>query len=221
MELLNVNTARVVWLFDIAELNPRGKSLFPEILEWLKEEYHFEKAPATVADLDETKALTFSRGQFQVRDEIFVDVELKLFSDGLVANTQSSTRDTETFLEDVMKTAIKEFSLAFRPDTIRFKLYASEIYVRSVKQLVGINPRLLEFSSQIASLIPGNEHLSYEFAGLKFWPTHPMPNVSIAPFEFERKLNSLPKENKYYSRAPLHTDHHITMLGEFEAAFMA
>ncbi len=220
MELLNVNTARAVWLFDIAELNPRGKSLFPEILEWLKEEYHFEKAPTSVADLDETKALTFSRGQFQVRDEIFVDVELKLFSDGLVANTQSSTRDTETFLEDVMKTAVKEFSLAFKTDTIRFKLYVSEIYIRSVKQLVGVNPKLLDFSSQLAALIPGNERLSYEFAGLKFWPTSPIPNVSIAPFEFERKLNSLPTENKYYSRAPLHTDHHITMLEEFEAAFM-
>jgi len=77
MELVSVATAKVAWLFDIAELNPRGKSIFPEILEWLEEEYHFEKAPKSATDLDETKAFAFSRGKFQAGDEILLMSNLR------------------------------------------------------------------------------------------------------------------------------------------------
>src|SRR5207248_11230692 len=95
MQLLNVITARSVWLFDIAELNPRGKALFPDLFEWLKEAYDFQKVPSSLTDVDDTKAFVFSNGQYQAKEEIFVHVELKIYNDGLMANTQSSTRDTE------------------------------------------------------------------------------------------------------------------------------
>ena len=123
MELLSVLTARSVWLFDLAELNPGGKSVFPELFDWLKETYNFEKAPKSVEDADPTKALVFSRGKYQAQEEIFVHVaELKLYNDGLIATTQSSTRDTDAFLDDVLKTASQEFSLSYKPEMIRRKL---------------------------------------------------------------------------------------------------
>src|SRR5260370_6959852 len=121
MELVSVATARVAWLFDIAELNPRGKSIFPEILEWLEEEYHFEKAPKSATGLDENKAFSFSRGKFQAGEEIFVDVELKIFTDGLVATSSSSTRHTEAFLDTVLMSAADAFILASKPGTVRLK----------------------------------------------------------------------------------------------------
>src|SRR5438874_7481889 len=76
MQLLNVITARSVWLFDIAELNPRGKALFPDLFEWLKEAYDFQKVPSSLTDVDDTKAFVFSNGQYQAKEEIFVHVEL-------------------------------------------------------------------------------------------------------------------------------------------------
>src|SRR6266446_285007 len=102
MELLNIVTARAVWLFDISELNPSGKTIFPDIFEWLKDAYNFDSAPKSITDVDSTKAFVFSRGTFQVREEIFVDVELKVYSDGFIANTWSSTHHSEAFLEDAL-----------------------------------------------------------------------------------------------------------------------
>lgn len=222
MELLNISMARVVWLIDIAELNPRGKSIMPELLEWLKEEYHFEKAPSTVADLDEkTKSLSFERGQFQAREEFFVDVALKIFTDGFVAESYSSTRDSDAYLKDVLELAAKEFGLAYYPQMVRAKLCTSEMFVHSSKNLVGLNPRLTEFAIRITSLLPTIPKVEYDVASVALWPrAHSLPNASPAQFRFERKIGSLPTEKKYYSSAPIHTDDHLTLLNEFEQIFM-
>ena len=222
MELLNISMARAVWLLDIAELNPRGKTIMPELLEWAKEEYHFEKAPSSVTDIDEkTKSLDFDRGQFQVREEFFVDVALKIFNDGFVAETCSSTRDSEAFLKDVVESATKEFSLAYKPEMVRAKMSTSEVFIRSIKDLTGINPKLSEFMAKMANLIPTNPGSDYTVASIAFWAVRrPLPEMSLAQFRFERKVGSLPHENKYYSSAPLHTDDHLALLDEFETTFM-
>src|SRR5437016_1435077 len=148
MELLNVIAARSVWLFDIAELNPRGKALFPDLFDWLKDSYNFQKVPSSLTDVDDTKAFVFSTGQYQAKEEIFVGVELKIYNDGLIANTQSSTRDTDRFLEDVLISASAEFSLNFRPEMIRKKLYVSELNVFSQKNFV--HPGLEKFGTKIS-----------------------------------------------------------------------
>ena len=221
MELLNVITARSTWLFDLNELNPRGKTLLPELLEWLKDEYHFEKAPKSSTDVDETKALVFSQGTFQVKEEIFVNVELKVYTDGLVASTWSSTRDTDGFLGNVLSSAAEEFSLAYRPEIVRRKMYLSELHVKSFKELAGINPKLIEFAEKIRTLIPGNVRLPFEPAGVMIAPLQGFTSISIAPFRFERKNGTSPDEHKYYSVAPLHTDDHLKLLDSFEQDLMA
>jgi hypothetical protein len=222
MELLNIQAARAVWLFDIAELNPRGKSIMPDLLEWMKENYHFEKSPSSITDLDvNSKALVFERGQFQVKEEIFINIELKIFNDGFVAETQSSTHESEAFLEDGLQSIAKEFSLYFKPEMIRMKLYGSEVYVRSDRSLVGINPNLSNFISRITSLVPGQFKIQYEMTGISCLPLpgH-VPDVSFTPFRFERKLKTLPSEKKFYSSAPLHTEDHLKLLDEFEELLM-
>lgn len=221
MELLSVATARSVWLFDIAELNPRGKSLFPDLFEWLEAEYHFEKAPKSTADLDETKAFAFSRGTFQVEEEIFVDVELKIYNDGLVANTWSSTRETDVFLESVLKSSAEEFNLAYKPEVIRRKMYLSELNVRSLENLIGISPILGQFANKITELLPGGTRLSFEVGGLIVSGVQSMTPLVISPFRFERKLNTSPDEHKYYSTAPLHTNDHLALLDWFEQNLMS
>jgi hypothetical protein len=216
MELLNVVMARAIWLFDINELNPRGKSIFPDLLDWLKEGYGFEKVPSSVTDVDETKALTFSRGSFQVKEEIFVTAELKIYNDGLIANTWSSTRDAEAFLTDILKSASEEFSLVFKPEVIRKKMYLSELHVASILNLINVNPKLDEFSEKISRL---SNH-GFEFAGLSFWPRQSIPPTTKSAFTFERKVNTDRDEHKYFSRAPFHTDEHLRLLEELEQAFM-
>jgi hypothetical protein len=220
MELLNIVTARAVWLFDISELNPRGKTLFPEIFEWMKDTYNFDTSPKSVNDIDSTKAFVFSRGTFQVREEIFIDVELKIYSDGFIANTSSSTRDAEAFLEDALNAASKEFSLAFKPEIIRRTMFLSEMNVKSLKNPLGINPALATFADKIADALPASMRQPFEFSGVTFWPVQEMTPSPLSTFRFERKLHTAPNEHKYYSVAPLHTDDHLNLLDWFETKLM-
>ena len=217
MELLNVITARAIWLFDLNELNPRGKSFFSDLLDWLKDSYNFDKAPSSTTDLDkDTKAWSFVRGSFQVGDEIFVDVNLKVYIDGLIADTWSSTRDSEAFLADAVKSASEEFHLAYRPEIVRVKNYLSEINILSTVNLPAVNPKLGELAEEISRLA-GHE---FEFAGLAFWPRQrSYPPRDIAAFSLERKLKTDRDEHKYFSRAPFHTDDHLHLLEQIEKAF--
>jgi len=215
MELLNVTSARVTWLFDINDLNPRGKSIFPELIDWLKDNYSFSQFPSSATDFDkDTKGLLFKGGSFQVRDEIFVNVELSVFSDGLAANSYSSTRDTEAFLEDVLTTAAKDFSLYYKPSMIRTKIPLSEVTVRLKEPLSKLNPGLSEFAEKISHLSPRPSE--FELGGISFWTDSSNSSLKLAAFSLERKINAPFSENRFYSKASMHTDAHLGLIEEFE-----
>jgi len=217
MQLLNVVTARSIWLFDIAELNPRGKALFPDLFDWLKDVYNFQKVPTSLEDVDATKALVFANGQYQAREEVFVHVELKMYNDGLIANTVSSTRETDRFLDAVLVSAAAEFNLNFKPEMVRKKIYLSEMNVYSPKYLS--DPRLEKFASKISEFASDNGPVEFDFAGVAFWPLRSR-DVTIGAFHIERKANTNREEHKYFSRAPLHTDDHLGLLTQFEDELM-
>lgn len=151
MQLLSVIKARSIWLFDIGELNPRGKRLGPELLGWLKDSYNFSKAPSSANDVDETKALAFLGGSFQATAAEAIDVDLKLYNDGVVADTRSSTKDGDNFIEDLLKSAAKQFKLNYTPEMIRKRLYLSELNLRCDKTLENACPRLKGFGDKISA----------------------------------------------------------------------
>jgi len=215
MQLLNVINARVTWLFEWADLNPRGKSLYPDLIDWLKDNYHFSTVPASATDLDDTKGLAFRGGDFQAREEIFVDTELTIYNDGLVANTRSSTRDTEAFLDDVLKTAARDFSLNYEPNMIRNKVVLSELVVRLEHPIKGIAPPgMAGFAEKLTNL--SGSATPYEFGGVSFIGDFSASSLKLASFMIERRLNAPFKENRFFSKAPFHTDDHLVMLTEFE-----
>ena len=213
MELLNVQRARAVWLLDLNDLNPRGKSIRESLIDWLGSAYHFSKKPSSPNDLDETKALAFTGGKFQIRGEVFIEVELRIYNDGVVGDTRSSTEDTERFLQDVLETFSKEFSLPFRPEMIRKKLYHSELNVSTDKSLNLLNPKLVKFTQKLAELsgVPGLEP-----TGIKFWANNAV-NPPVSEFSFERKLGTMFEEQRYWSKAPLQTSQHLDMLNLLES----
>jgi hypothetical protein len=116
MELLNVAKARSIWLFEFADLNPGGKKISGELLEWLKSYYKFSKAPASPNDLDAKKALAFLDGSFTPATKYPISVELRIYSDGFVADTQASTESSDDFLNDVLVNAASKFELGYRPE---------------------------------------------------------------------------------------------------------
>jgi hypothetical protein len=215
MELISVQRARSIWLFDTYDLNPRGKDIGSDLLDWLKDAYQFSKVPANQNDLDETKALYFAGGNFQVREEIFISVELRVYTDGLVADTRSSTEDTDLFLSDILESVGKEFSLPYKPEIVRKKLYVSELTVKTDAKLAVLNPKLAKFAESLFAAIGTKSPV--ELTSIGFWPDM-VPNPSAPTFRFERKWGAEFSENRYYSRAPLQTEKHRQILDELEIA---
>lgn len=214
MELLSVQRARSIWLFDSYDLNPRGKNIGTNLIDWLKHAYQFTKVPTSLMDLDDTKALYYSGGQYRIQKES-IDVELRIYGDGVVGDTRSSTEDTDLFLSDMLASAAKEFSLPYKAEIVRKKLYVSEITVRTGKSLATLNPKLATFATKLALVIGGQP--APELASIGFWPDI-LPNPSASVFRFERKFGAEFSDNRYYTRAPLQTSKHIELLEALETA---
>jgi len=220
MELISVQRARTVWLSETGDMNPRGQSIGKELIDWLAESYHFAKVPSSILDLEkDSNALAFLSGQFKAREE-FVAVELRMYRDGFVADTRSSTEDADAFLRDALDSAVKKFGLTFRPEMIRKILYLSELIVRCNRSISDLNPKLKSFSEKISSLAGMQSHPLFDVFGIAFWHD-PQISSKVAQFRFERRANTPASENMYYSVAPLKTADHLSILNELEKILSA
>lgn len=216
MRLLKVLRARAIWLFDIGDLNPRGKNLFPECIDVLKDAYRFKKAPDPAATPSNQGGMVFSNGSYAIdaTDENLIDVDLTLYGDGMIADTGSSTRDSNLFLESVIEEIRTHFKLGRTEITMR-KQFISELHVTSEHLLGSLNPNLQKLCNRLFEMMPEPKRAPYEVAGISF-NTDPAHPLRTSPFQFERAVG-VPFENqRYYSQAPLHTDEHLTLLNEFE-----
>jgi hypothetical protein len=223
MKLKSVMMARAIWLFDIQDLNPKGKSIFPEVFDWLKDQYHFAKFPKSIDERDQQGGWAFSEGDFQVKEEVFIGADLGIYNDGLVATTRSSTNDSEAFLANVLELICKDYSLTFDSQMIRRKMYLSEINVTAEGSLSLINPALSEFARKISSVLTLEGGLGFQPTGIIFGSDQTITPISkqlFAGFYLERKVGAPFSENRYYSKAPLPTDQHLGLLEEFERTFM-
>lgn len=215
MRVLNVVSASTTWLFDIADLNPKGKSVFPEILEWLKDTYNFKVAPVTEEAIDAKEGLQFKKGIYQAREEVFVDVEMSIFNDGIMAKSSSSTSDTDRFLDNVISSATAEFSLTFDPNMIRRTLYLSELNIKLEQPLPNLNPKLTAIASTL-SKSSGSAN-PFELGGISFWTDVTHSVYKMPPFTIERRVNAPFNENRFYTKAPLQTEQHVALLKEIES----
>jgi hypothetical protein len=216
MKLISVTGARSIWLFDINDLNPRGKDVNSELLDFLKEAYFFSKVPKSPTDLDPTKkSLKFEGGRFQIKEEIYISVNLEIYNDGFVADSRSSTRDTDKFVEDLLSLAAKEFSLSYDPSMIRSKMHVSELTVRMDTVLFDLNPKLVNFANTISAMC-GLEVPPFECTLLGFATDLAESRLKPSGFAIERKLGAPFSEKRYYTKAPVHTDEHQELLIELE-----
>ncbi len=201
-------------------MNPQGKAIETELIDWLKKTYQFAKYPVSAFDLDpETKALAFTGGKFlagrESGKERYIALGLALYKDGLVVNTESSTSDGEKFLAEVLDSVAKEFNLIL-PEKIQKKLYLNEMDVRLDRSISLLNPKLNSIAHRFSELRIEDPNTGFTFSGISFH-VEPEKQAVLSPFLLERKLNTDWSENRYYTRAPLHTDAHIKILEEIES----
>jgi hypothetical protein len=210
MKLLSVPLARTVWIFDIAEVNPRGKNVFVDLVPALVSAYRFTRFPKQGDDLKE--GMKFGAGTFENSTGDDVQVGLTIYDDGFVADAFSSTRDTDEFLGHAVK-LLPEHGYAFDPSMVRKRKYLSQVVVRCSGQLASLNPKLGAFAKRIAD-VGGGE--AFRCAAIEFWPDQSRVDKP-ANFSFQKRAGDNYGDDRYWSQASLPTEAHIELLGELEA----
>lgn len=230
MKLLHTKLARSIWLFDIRDMNPRGKAIMGDLVSWLKDAYNFSTAPdpenpvpnaspppTTAAPRTQaTLGLTFQNGSFQAEEEIYVAINnLTIYDDGIVIDAASSTEDGDKFAADLLKSASQEFALAYEPDTVRRKLHLSELVFKSDMNLGVLNTALSAFASKISDAFTNSpQPMPFVMGGVSFWSESGDGNQKV--FRIERQSGRLLSENRYFSDGPFQTKAHLALLEEFE-----
>lgn len=214
MKLLSVALARSVWLFDMNDLNPTGKSLVP-LLRWVAEQYNFQTVPKSWTDLDpESKGLLFKNGQFKHGDDGF-SVNVGVYTDGLSAESWASTDITDKFLEDVLRSAADTFGLAYSPESVRTKRYVSELIVNLEAPLGNLNTALDRFYKTLNDALGVNAG-PYELSGVAFAFDASQSSYKPPHFIIERRADTPFSQKRYFSRSSLPTSRHLKVIEEFE-----
>jgi hypothetical protein len=216
MQLISVGLARSIWLFDVNDLNPTGKSFLPDLLPWLGEKYSFQKFPKSVAEMDkEKKGFIFETGEFQ-SDNGPIQVNFSFYSDGVVAETWSSTEGGDAFLGELLRSAANKYSLAYKPEMIRTKSYVSEVVVQLDHHLNKVNPKAAGFCDMISNFLPKRNLPSFEVTGMSFAPDTSGSSYKPPGLYIERRANTAFTENRFWSKSPFTTADHLSALEEFE-----
>jgi hypothetical protein len=232
MKIKNVKLARAIWLFDLQDLNPTGKHVVEDLFEWIKDSYRFAVTPdisalSAAAKSNQagvgTQPITgavFERGHFQASEEAIIEIsKLTIHNDGIVIDTTSSTMDGDQFARDLLDSAAREFSLAYDVETVRKRIYLSELIVRSEISLDLIDPRLAAFATKISEAFPKESRPEFKVGGLQFW-SEPNDAGTHKLFTLERQAGKTFAERRYYSQAPLETMEHFKLLQGLEQTVM-
>lgn len=220
MKLISVEQARAVWLFPLTDLNPRGKAIERNGLTEIRDRYEFASAPSPVdivAARETQQPLKYLQGRFtpKKRKEA-ITVDLLLYRDGIIADTRSSTADSDEFIADLLVWASKELGLLPHEEFVRSKGAISSMHVSSTRAMSLLNPKLDAFAKLLTSNVTGqNSGAKLEFASLGFWPEQNLVNPPV-PFRFERSAGALFSENRYFSLAPTDTEKHLELLEKLE-----
>lgn len=216
MHLLSVGLARSIWLFDVDELNPTGKNLFPDMMVWVGEKYSFQTFPKSIADVDkDSKGFLFKTGIFQAGDGP-VAANFSFFTDGLVAETWASTDKSDAFLEDLLCSAATKFGLVYTPHTVRKRQYVSEVNVQLNKSLNNMNPKIGRFCEMLNGLFARHHLPQFEMTGMIFASDTSASSYKPPGLMVERKTGVPFAENRFWSKSPFTTAEHLKALEEFE-----
>jgi hypothetical protein len=215
MNVLYVGLARTIWLFDLNLLNPTGLSL-QVVIDEIGKKYRFAKAPKNLLDVDEQKGLSFKAGTFLSSKGVPMLINFTIHTDGVVADTMSSTDVSTEFLVELTSWINQDYRLVLPRDVK--KAYVSQMDVECETPLTNLNPRLIEFLKSIESRVKPSDgkFRPFDVAGLSFWTEDATKLGAPAVFKFERKFQAPFSANHYFSQAPIETREHLDLLNEFE-----
>jgi hypothetical protein len=148
-----------------------------------------------------------------------LSVRVTFYNDGIIADTASNTRDTDLFLQELLAFAAQQFGLERRTDFVHKKQYVSEVMFRPDCDLNTVCDRISKLAGALATTFGGRS--SFQWQGFELRPEPPLDSGPVIPFKFEKQLGTPLNENRYYSLAPLSTDEHLRILGQFEQIMLS
>lgn len=218
MKLLSISKARSIWLFPLNDLNPRGKAITGDAMPGMITRYKFAKIPSPLdmqSAREKNEPIKFLGGEFEGKGGKVV-VDFSAYNDGLIADTRSSTRDADLFLEDFLTWISSEFGLLSHHEIVQRKIYASELYITTERSLSLLNPKLEKLNQFISSKARGFNDVRMEVSSIGFWADQIAPTKPVN-FRLERAEGIAFSENRYYSLAPLETEDHLAVLEEIDS----
>jgi hypothetical protein len=204
MELVKVQLARTVWLFDSQELNPQGVTLYPDIYTAFIQRYQFRKFPKP-EEFISGGSLYFKSGSFSFGSPIEIDVEIH--SDGLVASCRNSTEAANDFLVNFTGWLSEQIGIAYPPIS-RKRIYRDEVVVQMDSRLESISDKLLGFS-EFLSVVSKKD---VQPVGAMFG----VENTDGPLMTLERRIKTCFDDNRYFSSSSLPTSIHLEALAKFE-----
>lgn len=215
MKILSVRVARSVWLFPTDYINPNGSSVIP-VIEGVIDRYSFLVHPSLAEVFNsENMSLELKAGTFIRQDNIPVHVSLSVYRDGMVADTQSSTMDSDLFLEDVLTFLSDSFDMAPYSELPINRTYLSEIHF-TLDQTPDLFSDLTDsFIKKSSSYINSDKLGKFQFMG--FWlATDPGLSNNPSSIRVERVIDVPFNENRYLSSGQIKTSEHIELLEGLE-----
>jgi hypothetical protein len=206
MEVIKVQLARTIWLFDIQELNPRGVSLYPEIYSGFAKRYQFTELPKP-EDIRTNASLYFKNGKF-VYDSSVVSIDFDMHGDGAVASCRHSTEAAHDFLLDCTKWIGEQLGIIYSPSLMKKRIYRDEIIVQLKANLDKVSDKVHKFCGLLTTASGKN----IQPTGLLFGED----GGASAILTLDRRINTSWEENKYFSTSTLQTAQHIDALAKFE-----
>jgi hypothetical protein len=212
MELINVASAKAIWLINATDMNPKGLRILPQLTDALVENYDFDDTPDPQPGQNGIK---LKEGMFDKEGQVY-RVGLEIYDDGFVAESAHSTDLTEAFMLHALEWAKVNFPIRFEPHFVWRKMYYSEIVVRFSSPLAAACSALAEFSQVLSQspAAPGTD--GYMLTALTFSARTPPAGANPKTVVIERRVNSGPDANMFYCKAPVKTDEFIKLLENFD-----
>jgi hypothetical protein len=214
VEISAILLARSIALFDVTDLNPRGKVFFPKLVPMLVERFSFQKYPIKLEEFDASKGISFDEGYF----EGHTVSNFTLYNDGIKMDLQTSTEDAQSLIEKTLHWLVEAAGITYSDGMIKRWGFLSNIIFHSDIDLDVIHPALRDLAKEVTLRVEERTGLPLIFktSGISFNFERVNGDIPISNFSIERRAKTRHSEGKYFSAAPLQTEAHIKLLREFE-----
>jgi hypothetical protein len=216
VQLAAVVLARTLGYVEVYDLSPRGRVFVPDVVKGIVERYNFQRFPAKPEELDLAKGLVFEEGRIANK----VIQKLSIFDTLIALETRSNTDESKQIIEEMLTWAATKFKISYAPGSIKRHAYVSGVsFYSDVPALLNVGSPLDILAAKTSTALSDiwQEPMDYQTVGIAVGHDILSRKNAIAQFTLTRRSEARFSENKYYSEAPLPTDLHIALLGEFEA----